>query len=72
MSAEIRYATLLNDEEGKKAIQIEQTIRGQSTKAWIPRSLITYMRKLKPPAQGPIEVTLNIPEWLADKKNLHY
>lgn len=63
--AEINCALLIEDRE--KAIQIEH----KGVVAWIPKSQIDYQRRQKLPS-GKIEITLHIPEWLAEEKRLDY
>lgn len=64
-SATINCAMLLQDRD--KAIQIEH----KKVRAWIPKSQIDYQRKYPRTAAGQ-EITLKIPEWLAEEKGLDY
>lgn len=58
--AKIVCAKIVNASE--KAIQISH----KGVTAWIPKSMIEYQRK-----QGD-EITFEIPEWLAETKQLDY
>lgn len=62
--------TLLDDRELAIRVVQKQARDTTSLEVWIPRSQISYMRKLGRDSKGMMEIVIEIPEWLATEKNL--
>lgn len=66
--AEIRKWYLAEERElSIRVIKFEDNREQRSE--WIPRSQIAYIRKYPPDSKG-VEIVFNVPDWLAEKKNL--
>lgn len=68
---QVRKLTLLRETE--KAIQVRQEqARGTSTTAWIPVSQIDHRITYGTNPDGTKDITITIPTWLCEAKELDY
>lgn len=58
-------------DERPLAIQIEQQIGRTKVQAWIPKSQMTSIRRMRSPDGKDEEISFSVPDWLSDEKGLN-
>lgn len=68
--ADIRDLTIIKESE--MAYYLSQKIRNDDTRAWIPKSMIDYIKKHPRNKDGTQSCDIQIPDWLAEQKMFNF